>query len=177
MIVVRSGRQVRRLQTDLLGDRGYPIVLVALAVEADRPAFAPRRLRAVTDSRVRIYLLLGQHPLGRPAAVCNPCWAVPRGSARICWPKLSDRSDPGDHPLVWRCEGENDRDANDEFARRFDLSRPRVRHEIKLNDTLRATSQLELDQARASLAEVEQQLRDARITPHRLQQPRPRDDV
>jgi len=142
-------REARMPLADLVGDRGYPIVLLALALQADRP-----RVRAtpiVTDSSVRIYLLLGHHSSRRPAAVCNSHLAVPRGSARICWPRFSDRSDPGDHPLVWRYEGASDGEALEEFARRFDLSRPRLRREIKLIDTLRAPSQLELDQARARL--------------------------
>lgn len=60
----------------------------------------------------------------------------------------------------------------------FDLSRPRVRREIKLIDTLlRTTSELELDQARVRLSEVEQQLQDARIAHHRDSAPRPPEGV
>jgi hypothetical protein len=156
MVVVGSRARVRRLQADLLGARRYPIVLLALAVGLDVPAFAPRQLRRVADLSVRIYLLLGQHPLRRPAAVCSSRLAVPRGSARICWPGFSDRSDPCDHPLVVRLAGDRDREAVQEFARQFDLSRPRVRREIKLIDNLRASSELQLRQARARQHELEQ---------------------
>jgi hypothetical protein len=166
MIVVRAARQMRRLEADLVGARRYPVVLLALAVDADEPTFPPRQLRRVAGLRVRIYLLTGQHPFHRPAVVRNAHLAVPRGGARICWPQFSAGSDPDDHPLVNRLEGESDRDALEEFARQFDLSRPRVRREITLIESIRATSELELEQARTRLTEVEQQLRDAHIARH-----------
>jgi hypothetical protein len=166
MIVVRSTRQLRRLEAELVGARRYPVVLLALAVDVDEPAFPPGRLRRAAGLRVRIYLLLGQHPFQRPAVVATKHLSVPRGSARICWPQFRAGSDPNDHPLVNRLEGKSDRDALQEFARRFDLSRPCVRREIKLIEGIRATSEHELAQARARLAEVEQQLRDAHIARH-----------
>lgn len=166
MIVVRSARQLRRLEAELVGARRYPVVLLALAVGVDEPVFPPRQVRRAAGLRVRIYLLQGQHPLQRPAVVANKHLAVHRGSARICWPQFSAGSDPADHPLVHRVEGESDRDALEEFARQFDLSRPRVRHEIKLIEDIRATSEHELAQARARLTQVEQQLRDAYIACH-----------
>jgi hypothetical protein len=166
MIVVRSARQLRRLEAELVGARRYPVVLLALAMDVDEPVFPPGQLRRAADLRVRIYLLLGQHPFQRPAVVANQYLAVPRGSARICWPQFSAGSDPDDHPLVNRLEGESDRDALQEFARQFDLSRPRVRREIKLIEGIRATSEHELAQARTRLAEVEQRLRDAYIACH-----------
>lgn len=166
MIVVRSTRQLQRLEAELVGARGYPVVLLALAVDADEPAFPPAQLRRAAGLRVRIYLLLGQHPFQRPAVVATKHLAVPRGSARICWPQFSAGSDPDDHPLVHRLEGKSDRDALKEFARQFDLSRPCVRREIKLIEGIRATSERELAQVRARLTEVEQQLRDARIAGH-----------
>jgi hypothetical protein len=123
-------------------------------------------VRRAVGLRVRIYQLLGQHPFQRPAVVANKHLAVPRGCARICWPQFSAASDPDDHPLVHRLEGESDRDALEELARQLDLSRPRVRHEIKLIEGIRATSEYELAQARARLTQVEQQLRDAYIARH-----------
>jgi hypothetical protein len=166
MIVVRSARHLRRLEAELVGARRYPVVLLALAGDADEPVFPPGQLRRAAGLRVRIYLLQGQHPFQRPAVVANKHLAVPRGSARICWPQFSAGSDPDDHPLVHRLEGESDRDALEEFARQFDLSRPCVRREIKLIEGVRATSEHELAQARTRLAQVEQQLRDARIARH-----------
>ena len=165
MIVVRSARQRGRLEAELVGAR-YPVVLLALAAGVDEPVFPPRQVRRAAGLRVRIYLLQGQHPLQRPAVVANKHLAVPRGSAGICWPQFSAGSDPGDHPLVQRVEGESDRDALKEFARQFDLSRPCVRREIKLIEELRATSERELAQARTRLAEVERQLRGAYIARH-----------
>jgi hypothetical protein len=161
MIVVRSARQLRRLEAELVGARRYPVVLLALAVGMDEPVFAPRQVRRAAGLRVRIYLLQGQHPLQRPAVVANQHLAVPRGSARICWPQFSAGSDPDDHPLVHRLEGESDRDALKEFARKLELSLPRVRREIKLIEEMRATCDQELTQTEARVRELEQQLRDA----------------
>jgi len=167
MIVVRTSRQMRRLQADLVGTRRYPIVLVALAVDSDRPVFAPRQLQTVARSSLRIYVLPGLHPFHRPTVIAaNSHLAVPRGCARICWPQLSAQSDPYDHPLVICREGESDRNVVARFAREFDLSRPRVRREIKLIESVRVTSEIELEHARARLSDVEQQLRDAGIARH-----------
>ena len=167
MIVVRSARQTRRLQADLVGTRCYPIVLVALAVDSDKPVFAPRQLQTVAGSNLRIYVLPGLHPFHRPAVIAaNSHLAVPRGCARICWPQLSAQSDPYDHPLVSCREGESDRDVVERFAREFDLSHPRVRREIKLIESVRVTSEIELEHARARLSDVEQKLRDAGIARH-----------
>jgi hypothetical protein len=161
MTVVRTGQQVRRLEADLLGARHYPIVVLALAVEAAEPAFASRQLQTVADRRVRIYVLRGQHPLQRPAVLVSQRWAVPRGSARVCWPGFSVDSDPGDHPCVQRLDGESDRDALEEFARQFHLSRPCVRRELKLIEAIRARNEHELKGARARVRELERQLGDA----------------
>lgn len=166
MIVVRTARQLQRLEAELVGARRYPVVLLALAMGVDEPVFPPGQVRSAAGLRVRIYLLLGQHPFWRPAVVANSHLAVPRGSARICWPQFSARSDPGDHPLVQRLEGESERHAVEEFARRFHLSHPCVRREIKLIEGIRATSELELAQVRARLTRVEQQLREAYIARH-----------
>ena len=166
MIVVRSARQLRRLAAQPVGARRYPVVLFALAVGVNEPVIPPRQVRRAAGLRVRIYLLQGQHPFHRPAVVCNAHLAVPRGSARICWPRFNAGSDPADHPLVHRVEGESNRDALEEFARQFDLSRPRVRREIKLIEGIHATSEHELAQVRARLSDVEQQLRDAHIARH-----------
>ena len=161
MTVVRTGQQVRRLEADLLGARHYPIVLLALAVDADEPAFAPRQRQTVAGRRVNIYLLQGQHPLQRPAVLAHQRLAVPRGSARVCWPGFSVDSDPDDHPCVHRLEGESDRDALEEFARQVDLSRPHVRRELKLIEGIRARSEHELKGTRIRVRELEQQLGDA----------------
>jgi hypothetical protein len=161
MTVVRTGQQLRLLEADLLGARHYPIVLLALAVDADEPAFAPRQLHTAAGRRISIYLLQGQYPLQRPAVLANQRWAVPRGSARVCWPRFSVDSDPDDHPCVHRLDRESDRDALEEFARKFDLSRPRVRRELKLIEGLRASSEHELKGTRSRVRELERQLRDA----------------
>jgi hypothetical protein len=163
MIVVRSARQLRRLEAELVGARRYPVVLLALAVGTDKPVFAPRQVRRAAGPAVRIYLLQGQHPFQRPAVVANSYLAVPRGSARICWPQFSAGSDPDDHPLVHRVEGESDQDALEELAlaRTFHLSRPCVRREIKLIEGIRATSDQQLIETKGRVRELEQQLRHA----------------
>jgi hypothetical protein len=51
------------------------------------------------------------------------------------------------------------------FARAFDLSRPRVRREIKLIESARASSEIELEHTRAHLIEAERQLQDRQRTP------------
>jgi hypothetical protein len=158
MIVVRSARQGRRLEAELVSARRYPVVLLALAMGMDEPVFAPSQVRRAAGLRVRIYLLQGQHPFQRPAVVASKYLAVPRGCARICWPQFSVGSDPDDHPLVHRLEGESDQDTLKKLARQFLLSRPCVRREIKLIEGKRATNEQEMTQTKARVRELEQHL-------------------
>jgi hypothetical protein len=158
MIVVRTPEELQRFEKYLFGARSQPVVMLTQAVDGTKPVLPPQARHSVAGSRVRMYLILGGHPMRHLAGVLGRRWAPPRGSARICWPGFGTRSDPADHPLVQRLDGESDQEAIEEFARQFDLSRPRVRQELRIIEDLRAETERELRKVKTRLREVEKQL-------------------
>jgi hypothetical protein len=123
--------------------RDHPAVALAPAVDRATPTLAPDGVRAIVGAGPRLYVFAGEELLDLQ---CLPgelalAWG---SSARIWQPGLSSESDPGDHPLV-RPLG--DESVMDVFAREFDLSRPRVRREIKRIEGIRAFTELQLDKA------------------------------
>jgi hypothetical protein len=159
MILVRTPEDLQRLERYLFVARRKPVVLLTEAVGVSKPVLPPREVRDLADSKVRIYLIIAGHPLRRLSEVLGRRLAVPRGSARICWPGFSTRSDPADHPLVQRLDGESDQEILEEFATQFDLSRPRVRRELKASEDLRVVAEYELAQVKARLRESQRQRR------------------
>ena len=150
------------LEAHLLGDREHAVVTLTPSLTMDAPVFAPEAIREIVGPCVRIYVIRGDYLLGHLQRVFGRKLAPARGAARIWWPGFSTTSDPDAHPLVQRLEGESDLAALEEFARRFDLSRPRVRIEVKLIEDSRALAERERDQAVGRAREVERLLRDAR---------------
>jgi hypothetical protein len=104
-------------------------------------------VRALVGSGPRIYYLPGERVLCRLQGMVGQRLALPAGDARVWWPRLSVRSDPGEHPLVLAIEGESRAEMLVEFARRFDLSRPVVRAEIRRIEDARRLAEYELSQA------------------------------
>jgi hypothetical protein len=166
VIVVRSQTGMQSLEDFLLGERGAPVVVLSQSTDTFQPVLSPGRIRAVIGPEGAVYYVPGEQLLRQLRAVLGHALALSRGTVRIFWPGLTIRSDPADHPLVPMLEGEPEEDALAEFARQFDLSRPRVRSEIKLIEDSRSILQSELDAARLEAHRVAEQLRDANIDRH-----------
>jgi hypothetical protein len=141
------------------------------------PVLLLERVRAVTGRPAEIYYVTTEYLLRsfnaslrrRLGESAGRGLRLDGGTVRIYWPGVSERASPEDHPLVPELVDEHEWDLLAEFHRRFDLSRPTVRPEIRLlNDTLTINeSQLKL--ARNRVASLEEQLRDAQITTHEAQ--------
>ncbi len=155
------------LQAQLLfAGRAHPVVALAIGEEVEDAALWHMEIRQIVGPDTSIFFieeyLLGQlrDGLGRKLALMP-------GSARIWWPELSTRSDPGDHPLVLALEGESRTDVLAEFARQFDLSRPHVRRELRLIEDARALAEHRLSETIAQDQRTAERLRDAHRERHR----------
>jgi hypothetical protein len=176
--LVRKQTVLRGLVENLLsGDRQLPLVLLSSADAGSEPVLAPGRVRAVTGGPAEIYYVTTDYLLRRFNASLRRrlgestgrSLRLDAGAVRIYWPGVSERSSPEDHPFVPELVDEREWDLLAEFQRRFDLSRPTVRPEIRLlNDTLTITEN-HLKLARNKVASLEEQLRDAQITTHEAQ--------
>ena len=157
---------VRSLEALLLGDRDVPVIVLSQAEESLEPVFPPAAVRAVVGPDARIYYVPGEYLLRGLRGTLGHTLALGRGGARIFWPGLCTRSDPAEHPLVLPLAGERECDALAELARRFDLSRPHVRREMKLVEDDRALLQQQLAGAQEAHRNLAQDLRDAKIARH-----------
>jgi hypothetical protein len=148
LVIVRSHQQLREMKADLhSGQRRQPAVGLACLLEIEEPVLAPRQVRALVGGGPWIYYLPGEHLLRRLQGMLGQRLALSAGGARVWWPGLSVRSDPGEHPLVLALDGESRADTLAEFARQFDLNRPVVRAEIRLIEDARRLAEHELSQA------------------------------
>jgi hypothetical protein len=166
-ILVETPRDLRDLCTDIVSDREEPVVGLTLDVDGG-PVLACSDVRAVVGPGVRIYLVFDDDLLYELREMLGPRLAIERGVARIWWPGASARCDPADHPAVLALEGEPNWVTLEEFAHQFDLTRPRVRAQIRLIEDTRAFLEHELARARARDHTVHERLRDAQIECHRL---------
>ncbi len=162
-VVVLSKAELCSLEAYVLGEREHPVVALTPSLMMPEPAFPPGAMREIVGSGARIYFIPGTFLLHRLQGAFGRRLSPAAGAARIWWPGFNLGSDPGEHPLVQRLEGESDESALEEFARCFDLSRPRVRREIELIEDARALAERERDQAVHRAQELEQLLRDAQI--------------
>jgi hypothetical protein len=143
LILVSSESELREMESYLLSrDRDQPVVALAPAVAPGAPTLAPDDARAIIGS-ARLYALADDDLLdlqGLPGDL-----ALTRGcSARIWQPGLTADSDPDDHPVVRPLGTESPPEV---LALQFDLSRPRVRKEIKRIEGIRAFTERQLDKA------------------------------
>lgn len=166
LLVVRSQPEVRSLEEVLLGDRDVPVVVLTQSTETLEPVLPPKKVRAIVGDEAGILYVPGDYLLRRLRATLGHALAVSRGAARIFWPELAVESDGSDHPLIPVLEGESEEDALAEFARQFDLSRPKVRREIRLIEDLRSNLQDERDAAAKDARSIAERLRDANIERH-----------
>jgi hypothetical protein len=142
-VVVATAHELQRLCLDILGPRVGPVV--GLALDDDGvPVLACADVRAVVGAGVRIYLLASDDLLCELRDELGPRLALDRGSVRVWWPGAEARCDPADHPLVHALEDEPCAATLEEFALQFDLTRPRVRAQIKLIEDARAFVEHEL---------------------------------
>jgi hypothetical protein len=166
VLVVRSQAGMQSLEDFLLSGRSAAVVVLSQSADTFQPVLSPARIRAIIGPEGTIYYVPGEQLLRQLRAVLGHGLALSRGTVRIFWPGLTIRSDPADHPLVPVLDGEPVESALAEFARQFDLSRPRVRSEIRLIEDSRSILQSELDAARTEAHRVAEQLRDANIDRH-----------
>jgi hypothetical protein len=166
--VVEVGRkqELRSLVGYLLGERSQPVIGLALLEGAEMTVLPPRGVRAIVGAGPQIYVIRRDSLLGQLTKALGRGLTVTVGAARIWWPGLARTSDPFDHPLVLQVDSEHAGSLLEEFARQFDLSRPRVREEIKNLDGVRGLLELELERTQDALATSNERLRDEQIARH-----------
>jgi hypothetical protein len=147
-------------------DRAQPVVAIALYEDTDETALWHQELRPILGPETQIRFI-AEELLGRLREGLGRKLALSPESARIWWPGLSSRSDPGDHPLVLALDGERRTDVIAEIARQFDLSRPHVRRELKLIEDARALAEHRLAETVEQEQRTAERLRDAHRERHR----------
>ena len=145
VVDVRTKRELDSLVAYLLGDRGQPVVALAAIGGVELAVLAPRSVRVIVGPGPPIYAILQEGLLRRLTDALGSALTLTAGAARIWWPGLASSSDPRDHPLVSPLEVERAGGLLEEFARRFDLSRPRVREEIGRLEKVRAALERQLE--------------------------------
>ncbi len=166
-IAVDTRRDLERLCAYVLGAREQPVV--GLTLDADgAPVLAHSDVRTVVGPGVRIYLLSSDDLLHDLREALGPRLALECGMVRVWWPGAGARSDPADHPAVLALEGEPSAVTLEELALQFDLTRPRVRAQIRLIEDARAFVEHELTVAQQQSHRIHERLRDAHIECHTL---------
>jgi ribosome-binding protein aMBF1 (putative translation factor) len=157
--VVRNTAQSRETIEHLLSpDRGDPAV--GLPYVAHRqPLLDPVRVRAFVGPSPRIYLLANEQVLRSLAPRLGKHLALGADEIRVWWPGLTPRSEAREHPLIRTLLDEPEDVRFEEFALRFDLTRPRVRATIReLEDATRmAEADRTAAETRARAAERERE--------------------
>jgi hypothetical protein len=166
-VLVRSPADLRRLRADILGRRQRPVVAIALDMDGG-PVLAYGDVRAVVGPGVRVYLICDSDLLPELRELLGSRLTVEEGAVRTWWPGAGARCDPADHPSVLALEGEPSQVTLEEFAHQFDLTRPRVRAQIRLIEDARAFAEHELSLAREHNRTVQERLRDSQIECHSL---------
>jgi hypothetical protein len=146
----------------LSGDRVQPAVGITSMLDSDELVLAPASVRAIVGPSARIYLVTGEDALRGLDGCLGRGLALLPGAVRVWWPGLTVGSDPADHPLVMRIDDEDDAEMLAEFRRRFDLSRPAIRREIREIEDLRALLERELRQERRKNGNLKIELRKMR---------------
>jgi DNA-binding transcriptional ArsR family regulator len=165
--VVEDEQELLDLQAHLLfADRTHPVVALAIGEESEDSSLWHEEIRPIVGPDTEIYFI-DEFLLDRLREGLGRKLALTPGSARIWWPGLSTRSDPGDHPLVLALEGESRTDVLAELARQFDLSRPHVRRELKLIEDARALAEHRLAETIEQDRRNAERLRDAHRERHR----------
>lgn len=162
--IVSSEAELGALVAQLFSaERTQVVVGLSMEPHGSAPVIEPREARAVVGTLARLCFipsarLLSQlnEQIGQRLGLCD-------AAVRVWWPGLFPHSDPFDHPLVLAGCPDDQPDAIAELALQFDLSRPRVRREIKLIADCLSFAELRLRQANADAARSDERLRDALI--------------
>jgi hypothetical protein len=165
--LVQTPADLRRLCADVLSRREQPVVAITLDFDGG-PVLACSDVRALVGPGVRIYLICNSDLLDGLRETLGSRLAVDQGAVRTWWPGAGARCDPADHPAVVALEGEPSRVTLEEFAHQFDLTRPRVRGQIRLIEDTRALLEHELRRAHEHTRKVAERLRDTQIECHSL---------
>ncbi len=126
LLRVSSRKDLRRLLSDLRGDRDGAIIVLTVGARGEAPAFPPGSTRAALKDPASIFVLESEDLCRRLAHALGPQLAVDSGDARIFWRGAGPDSDPAEHPLVRPCAGDS-RIAVERLVAAFELSRPLVR--------------------------------------------------
>jgi hypothetical protein len=161
--VVASEPDVRRMVAELLsGDRVQPAVGITSMPDSDELVLTAAGVLEVVGPSARIYLVTGEDALRGVDECLGRGLALLPGAVRVWWSGLTLGSDPADHPLVTRIDDEDDAGMLAEFRRRFDLSRPTVRREIRELEDLRALLERELTHERRENQNLKVEFRQMR---------------
>jgi hypothetical protein len=147
--------------------RTQPAIGLVCQRHTDELALALRSIRQVVGPRVRIYQISCDALVDRLQRTLGLALAVGYGGARIWWPGLTVNSDPVDHPEVALPQTATPQATfAEEFARQFDLSRPRVRAALRHVKQSLGLAEQELCRAPASLQLSAQAIRNAQLDRH-----------
>jgi hypothetical protein len=136
--------------------------------DADHPVLSEQAVRSIVGAGARIYLIDSPRCLRLLSGMLGDL-ALERGDVRVFWPGFVPGYDPGDHPLMslvpYADAGADNPSAEllDEFALRFDASRPRVRAQLKLLYVAHAVLERELARAQEALMHAEERAHDAEM--------------
>lgn len=133
VVLVGTVRQLDGLIAHLLGERCQPVIAMAPALGSDAPPFPPAAVRGVVGVEPSIYILDGG-VLDGLVDVLGADLALAGGGVRVWWPGLTVSSESREHPLVLSGVFE-------EFALRFDLSRPRVLATVRMLEEMHSLAE------------------------------------
>lgn len=167
-VAVETAGDLRRFCSDILWARERPLVGFAPDLDGDEPELTFGDIRQAVGPGVCIYRISCEDLLDDLREMLGPELAIERGMVRIWWPAAGERLDPGDHPAVTALEGEPHHLLVEELANQFDLSRPRVRAQVRLIEDARAFVECELTRAVEQNRSDHERLRDAQIECHEL---------
>ncbi len=167
-VAVETAGDLRRFCSDILWTRERPLVGFAPDLDEEEPGLTFGDIRQAVGPGIRIYRISSEDLLHDLREMLGPELAIQPGTVRIWWPTVGERLDPGDHPAVPALEGEPRDGLVEELACQFDLSRPRVRAQIRLIEDARAFLECELARAVEQNRGVHERLRDAQIECHGL---------
>jgi hypothetical protein len=167
-VAVETAGDLRRFCSDILSARERPLVGFAPGLEGEECRLTFADIRQAVGPGVRIYRISCEDLLHDLREMLGPELAIQLGTVRIWWPTVGERVDPGEHPAVAALEGEPRHILVEELASQFDLSRPRVRAQIRLIEDARAFVEYELTRAVEQNRRMHEQLRDVQIECHGL---------
>lgn len=169
-VTVETAGDLRRFCSDILWARERPLVGFAPDLDDDEDGreLTFGDIREAVGPGVCIYRISCDDLLHDLREMLGPELAIERGMVRIWWPADGERLDAGDHPAVTVLDGEPRAALIEELASQFDLSRPRVRAQIRLIENARTFLECELTRAVEQNRGAHERLRDAQIESHEL---------